>query len=136
MKERCGLDRIDVLHITSWDQDHCKAGELENILKDLKPRCIEYPCYKHDSDNYKESIKLINIDNLLSLINNDNVKEVVIAVKPSIEGETTALYISKLLEKKNVVVSRIAQGVPMGADIDYVDALTLELALENRKKIN
>lgn len=60
MKERCGLDRIDVLHITSWDKDHCKAGELENILKDLKPRYIEYPCYEHDSDNYKESIKLIN----------------------------------------------------------------------------
>ena len=78
----------------------------------------------------------LNIDKLLSLIEKENIKEVIIAVKPSIEGETTSLYISKLLEDKNIIVSRIAQGVPMGADIDYVDSLTLELALENRKKLN
>ena len=66
----------------------------------------------------------------------DKVKEVVIAVKPSIEGETTALYISKLLKNKNVKVSKIAYGVPIGADIDYVDSLTLEMALENRQQIN
>lgn len=60
MRECCGVDRIDVLHITSWDQDHCKAGELKNILIDLRPRCIEYPCYEHNSDNYKEAIKLID----------------------------------------------------------------------------
>ena len=46
------------------------------------------------------------------------------------------IYISKLLEKYDVIVSRIALGIPMGADIDYVDALTLEMALENRKVIN
>ncbi len=60
MKERCGLDRIDVLHITSWDKDHCQANELQNILTELRPRCIEYPCYEHNSDNYHEAIKLIN----------------------------------------------------------------------------
>ena len=60
MRECCGVDRIDVLHITSWDQDHCKAGELKNILIDLRPRYIEYPCYEHNSDNYKEAIKLID----------------------------------------------------------------------------
>jgi recombination protein RecR len=46
------------------------------------------------------------------------------------------LYISKALEDKNVIVSKIAHGVPMGADMDYVDALTLELALEERKNMN
>lgn len=60
MKERCGVDRIDVLHITSWDKDHCQANELKNILAELRPRCIEYPCYEHDSNNYREAIKLIN----------------------------------------------------------------------------
>ena len=78
----------------------------------------------------------LNIKQLLNIIKKEQIKEVIIAVKPSIEGETTSLYISKLLEKENIVVSRIAQGIPMGADIDYVDSLTLELALENRKKIN
>lgn len=78
----------------------------------------------------------LNIDMLIKRIEKDKVKEVVIAVKPSIEGETTALYISKLLKNKNVKVSKIAYGVPIGADIDYVDSLTLEMALENRQQIN
>ena len=78
----------------------------------------------------------INLDMLIKRIEKDKVKEVVIAVKPSIEGETTALYISKLLKNKNVKVSKIAYGVPIGADIDYVDSLTLEMALENRQQIN
>ena len=78
----------------------------------------------------------INIDMLIKRIEKDKVKEVVIAVKPSIEGETTALYISKLLKNKDVKVSKIAYGVPIGADIDYVDSLTLEMALENRQQIN
>ena len=77
----------------------------------------------------------INLDSLLDRIKNDNIEEVIIAVKPSVEGETTALYISKILEDKNVTISKIAHGVPMGADMDYVDALTLELALQERKNI-
>ncbi len=77
----------------------------------------------------------INISNLLKRIETDDIKEVIIAVKPSVEGETTALYISKILEKKNVIISKIAHGVPLGADMDYVDSLTLELALEERKNI-
>ena len=77
----------------------------------------------------------LQINNLINLIDEYNSKEVIMAVKPSIEGETTALYISKILEKKDVVVTRIALGIPLGADMDYIDSLTLELALENRKKI-
>ena len=77
----------------------------------------------------------INIDSLVNRIENENIEEIIIAVKPSIEGETTALYISKILENKNVKISKIAHGVPIGADIDYIDALTLELALDERKDI-
>ena len=78
----------------------------------------------------------IELDRIIDLIKSNKVKEVIIAIKPNIEGETTSLYISKLLEKYDVVVSRIALGIPMGADIDYVDSLTLEMALENRKIIS
>lgn len=78
----------------------------------------------------------IKINNLIERIENENIKEVIIAVKPSIEGETTSLYILKLLENKNVVVSKIAHGVPLGADMDYIDSLTLEMALEDRKRIS
>lgn len=78
----------------------------------------------------------LNIKSLVERIEKENIKEVIIAVKPSIEGETTSLYISKILQDKNVVVSKIAYGVPIGADMDYVDALTLELAIEERKHIS
>ena len=78
----------------------------------------------------------LDLDKLIERIKKEKIKEVVIAVKPSIEGETTALYISKLLEKEDVIISKIAYGVPIGADIDYVDSLTLEMALENRQQIN
>lgn len=78
----------------------------------------------------------IKIETLLNRIKQDDIKEIIFAVKPSIEGETTVLYISKLLENYDVTVSKIAHGVPMGAEIDYLDSLTLEMALEDRKKVN
>lgn len=78
----------------------------------------------------------IQIPELIDRIKKENIKEVIVAVKPSVEGETTSLYISKMLSKTNVLVSKIAHGIPLGAEIDYVDSLTLELALENRKKIS
>lgn len=78
----------------------------------------------------------INIASLINRVNNDSILEVIIAVKPTLEGETTALYISQLLEGKNVKVSKIAHGIPLGADMEYIDSLTLEIALEDRKYIN
>lgn len=75
----------------------------------------------------------INISSLIDRVKKDKVKEIILALKPSIEGETTSLYISKVLEGTDVKISKIAHGVPMGAEIDYVDSLTLELALENRR---
>lgn len=78
----------------------------------------------------------INIDTLLKRIKEQKIKEVIFALKPSIEGETTTLYIRKLLEGTDITISKIAHGIPMGAEIDYMDSLTLELALEDRKTIN
>lgn len=77
----------------------------------------------------------INLKSLLKRIDEENIKEVIIAVRPSIEGDTTALYISKLLAGKDVIISKIAHGIPLGTDMDYIDSLTLELALEERKNI-
>ncbi len=77
----------------------------------------------------------INISTLVDRIKQDNIREVIIAVKPSIEGETTALYISKILEGMNVVISKIAHGIPIGVDMEYIDSLTLERALEDRKNV-
>ena len=78
----------------------------------------------------------INISSLIDRVKKDKVKEIILALKPSVEGETTSLYISKILEGTDVKISKIAHGVPMGAEIDYVDSLTLEMALENRRYID
>lgn len=78
----------------------------------------------------------LNISNLIKRIEEENISEVIIAVKPSIEGETTSLYISKLLENLPVKVSKIAHGIPIGVDMEYIDALTLELAIEDRTNIS
>lgn len=78
----------------------------------------------------------INISTLIDRIDKEKIKEVIIAVKPSVEGETTALYINKKLEDKDVVVTKIAHGIPLGADMEYIDSLTLSMALEDRKKIS
>lgn len=78
----------------------------------------------------------INVNSLLNRIENESIKEIIIAVKPSIEGETTSLYLLKKLEGSNVMVSKIAYGIPLGADMEYIDSLTLEMALEDRKKIS
>lgn len=74
----------------------------------------------------------IGLDKLLDRINDEKFEEIIFAFKPSIEGETTTLYIKRVLEGLNIKISRLASGVPIGADIEYVDGLTLEKALNDR----
>ncbi len=77
----------------------------------------------------------INITSLINRLKIGNIKEVILALKPSVEGETTMQYINKIIDNKNIKISRIATGVPMGADMEYIDSLTLEMALEGRKDL-
>lgn len=78
----------------------------------------------------------IAIASLLKRIEKECIKEVILALKPSIEGETTMQYIKKFLENKEIKVSKIATGVPIGTDMEYIDSLTLELAIDERKNMN
>ena len=78
----------------------------------------------------------INISKLLERIEKESINEIIFALKPSIEGETTMQYIRKILENKNVKVSKLATGVPIGTDIEYIDSLTLELAIDERKNMD
>jgi len=80
-------------------------------------------------------IEDLNIDSLLERIKDDNVQEIILATNPTIEGETTALFIAKLLEGKGVEITRLAYGLPMGGHVDYADSLTLNKALEGRRKL-
>ena len=65
----------------------------------------------------------------------EGVEEVIIATNPTIDGETTALYISKILDGTKANVTRLAYGLPMGGNLDYADQITLQKALEGRHKI-
>ncbi len=78
----------------------------------------------------------INLDSLINKRINDNLKEIIIALNPSIEGETTSLYIQKKLEGKNIKISRLSYGIPIGSDIEYLDPIMLTKTLEDRKIIS
>jgi recombination protein RecR len=76
----------------------------------------------------------LRIKELLGRLDREPVREVILALNPSTEGETTAAYLAGLLRNRGVRVSRIAQGVPMGGDLKYTDAVTLKRALEGRRE--
>ncbi len=78
----------------------------------------------------------LNIDSLVKRLTNiTGDKEVIIALKPSIEGEATTMYLKKILEGKDVKITRLSYGIPMGVEIDYLDSITLDRALQDRKDI-
>ena len=134
------------------DQDFCNICSSD--ARDKKTLCIVEDCkniflfektgsYKgmyHVLDNLISPLDGINpedigIEKLVKRIEESSFEEIIIAVKPSIEGETTSLYIKKILEGLKLKVTRIASGIPLGADIEYIDSMTLERALIDRKEI-
>lgn len=78
----------------------------------------------------------INLASLVKRVREAEKPELILALKSTVEGETTTLYIKKIFEKDNVLISRLSYGIPMGAEIDYLDIITLDKALEDRKKIS
>ena len=78
----------------------------------------------------------INIASLVARVKELEHPEIIIALKSTIEGETTTLYLKKIFEGKNVEISRLSYGIPMGTEIDYLDEITLDRALSDRKKIS
>lgn len=78
----------------------------------------------------------INIASLVKRVESLDHPELIIALKSTIEGETTTLYLKKIFEGKNVEISRLSYGIPMGTEIDYLDEITLGRALSDRKKIS
>jgi recombination protein RecR len=76
----------------------------------------------------------LRIKELVERLQQESIKEVVLAINPSTEGEATSTYIAGLLKKHGVRVSQIAQGIPMGGDLKYTDAVTLKRAIEGRRE--
>ena len=77
----------------------------------------------------------LRVGELVDRVENEGVKEVIVATNPNVEGDTTALYLARLLKPLGVTVTRIASGLPVGGDLDYADEITLGRALAGRKEI-
>lgn len=77
----------------------------------------------------------IKIKELLSRLSDSEVREVIMATNPTVEGEATAMYIARLIKPFGIAVTRIAHGIPVGGDLEYVDSITLAHALEGRRQI-
>jgi recombination protein RecR len=77
----------------------------------------------------------IKISELLKRLQDDTVQEVILATNPNIEGEATAMYISRLLKPTGIKITRIAHGLPVGGDLEYADEVTLSKALEGRREL-
>ncbi len=77
----------------------------------------------------------INIATLLKRLQDDTVQEIILATNPNIEGEATAMYISRLLRPTGIRITRIAHGLPVGGDLEYADEVTLSKALEGRREL-
>ena len=100
-------------------------GEIKRYIRDDGPIKVS------------RSIKELNIKikELLARLMDGSVKEVILATNPRVEGEATAMYLSKLIKPLGVKVTRIAHGIPVGGDLEYTDEITLTKALEGRREI-
>ena len=87
------------------------------------------------SPSSNKSVELLSIPELEKRIVRDNVEEIILATNPTVEGELTALFVSKKLADLPVKITRLAYGLPMGGQVDYADAMTLFKALEGRKDL-
>ncbi len=126
--------------------DNSRNHDLLCLVEDPKTvfsieKLGTYKGYYHVLNGLISSFNGINPDELqlnllIKRIQGEKYKEIIVAFKQCIEGEMTALYINNILSDMNIKVTRIASGIPMGADMEYVDSLTLEKAFDNRKTIS
>ena len=116
----------------------CIVEDSKNVFFIEKTR--KYNGYYHVLNGLISPIDGINPEdlNISTLMSDrlDEVEEIILAINPSIEGEVTSLYLQKILEKKNIKISRLSYGIPMGSDIEYLDPLMISKALDDRKVIS
>lgn len=77
----------------------------------------------------------IKIKELLARLSENNIKEIILATNPRVEGEATAIYLSRIIKPLGIKTTRIAQGIPVGGDLEYTDEITLSQALEGRREL-
>ncbi len=132
-------DVCDICHDNNRNFDMlCVVDDSKNVF--LFEKLAIYRGTYHVLDGLISPLDGINpedigIHKLIERIKSGNYEEIIFAFKPSIEGETTALYIKRILSGIDIRVSKLASGIPIGADMEYLDGLTLEQALNGRKII-
>lgn len=136
----CEGNTCDICENTSRNKDLLCVVEDPKTVFSIE-KLGTFNGYYHVLNGLISSLNGINpeelqIDKLIKRIQNSDFKEIIIAVKQCIEGEMTALYIKNILSDMNIKVTRIASGIPMGADMEYIDSLTLEKAFDNRQTIS
>ena len=112
------------------DMDDEQVEFFSSCLSNIKNKIHKCPICNGITD--PEDIEL---EKLIDRVKNESFKEIILAFKPSIEGETTSLYIKRILGDMNISITKIASGIPIGADMEYIDAMTLERALVDRKNV-
>lgn len=117
----------------------CIVEDVKNVF--LFEKMNVFAGYYHILDGLISPIDGINpedigLEKLIDRIKNEKYDEMIFAFRPSVEGETTSLYIKKILSDTDIKTTQLASGLPMGADIEYIDSLTLERALSDRKEIS
>jgi len=133
-EEKCEICSVkereqDVLMVVSYPKDVIAFENAESY------RGLYHVLNGAISVSKGASIEDLNIASLLERVEQGSFKEVIIATNPTIEGETTALYLARLLADKVETVTRLAYGLQMGGNLDYTDSLTLSKAVEGRRKL-
>ena len=145
--KRCAIcNNLSEEKICDICNEKTRNGDLLCLVEDPKTvfsieKLGTYKGYYHVLNGLISSFNGINpdelhLDKLIERIQNGSFKEIIVAFKQCIEGEMTALYIKSILNDIDVKITRIASGIPMGADMEYIDSLTLEKAFDNRQTIS
>lgn len=140
----CG--NISVSDVCDICSDEKRDKSVVCVVEDAKAvmafeRVRDYSGVYHVLDGVLSPINgigpdAINLYSLLRRIEDGGIEELIIATNPTVEGEATAMYISRLVSKLGIKVTRLAYGVPVGGDLEYADEVTLHRALEGRREIN
>lgn len=138
----CNLTDKDVCSVCSDERrDHslvCVVEDPRDVM--ALERTHEYKALYHVLHGTISPVNgvtpdMIHIKELLERLKSDDIREVIMATNPNVEGEATAMYISKLIKPLDIKVTRLAYGVPAGGDIEYADEVTLARALAGRNEI-
>lgn len=140
--DKCGNFSDDGLCSICFDKSRnekiiCVVQEVKDIYSFEKIRSYQgvyHVLHGLISPNKGIGPENLNIENLINRIDSDKVDEVILSTSPTLEGEATSVYISKLLYNKKIKITRLAYGIPLGSDLDYVDEITLSRALDFRQK--